>query len=121
MDSKCEIRDGLCEFCGKTYKMLNRLMEHQRSTHNLKDSDRTCEVCGKIFKNTKSIRRHMNRQHFHPDKKIACKFCNYTLLEKNINKHMLICIPQQCPICGEFFIRKSSLKNHINTHSQYEK
>lgn len=51
-----------CQSCGKSYKWLKSLVQHER-IECLKLPQLSCEICGQLFKHKHHLKRHKFRLH----------------------------------------------------------
>ncbi|KRZ09920.1 Zinc finger and BTB domain-containing protein 24 [Trichinella zimbabwensis] len=90
MSSPIDLKDKVCEYCGKQFVKGNGYQDHLNIHRNLRPH--ICEICGKTFNNTGAKsnhkRIHDSDRHFH------------------------------CPLCKRSFPWKVSLKVHLKSHQR---
>ncbi|XP_075158656.1 uncharacterized protein LOC142231881 isoform X2 [Haematobia irritans] len=106
----------VCEECGKVYKSLVKLIEHQYSHKPLEEYPFHCdeESCGKAFKNKSSYQEHKLR---HAGvKNFKCHLCD---MKKTTKKELDIHINYHtkerqwlCPKCSMIFYSSNDLRSH---------
>ena len=80
-----------------------------------------CGICGKIFKLASSLTHHM---YSHDERRYHCDKCSFhSHFESELKKHKIMhhTNPQhQCMHhkCGRWFMRKSDLVLHVETHKK---
>ena len=138
-DIKAEIPDPFpCEHCGQLCESKQDLSVHIRSRHQLKDG--ICDICGKEFKKAKSLENHINSVHstqkceicgksfkppaFRYHRKIcqpsySCKDCDYkTSIKQEYDKHrrnhnVKVKKSFKCVLCTYSSGRITDLKRHM--------
>ena len=115
-----------CPTCGKAFQISKDLRRHMQS-HNPEGSHK-CPVCLKKFKVYSTLQSHMKIHS--KDKPYDCVIClspsasldalkNHMVSEHNIEVDEESFGEQwnrKCLICGQVFLRRSTLTSHIKTH-----
>lgn len=102
------------EFCGLEYKLENNNKEEKIILPKLQ-----CQYCMKTFKLQKYLNYHINIAHKVPF--YTCEICQVKLKTKRsysyhkLTKHSDT--KHICPYCGKRFVTETSLKLHINIHT----
>ncbi|KAL1006240.1 hypothetical protein UPYG_G00069640 [Umbra pygmaea] len=120
-----------CLTCGKAFKKLWSLHEHNKVVHgyaekkfscdisHTKDMPFTCETCGKSFKRSMSLKVH-SLQHS-GEKPFKCENCSERFQYKyQLRSHMSIHIGHKqfmCQWCGKDFNMKQYFDEHMKTHT----
>ncbi|KAG8445827.1 hypothetical protein GDO86_010566 [Hymenochirus boettgeri] len=145
--SPSEEKGSTCLTCGKTFKKLWSLHEHNKIVHgyaekkfscdicekkfytmahvrkhlvaHTKDMPFTCETCGKSFKRSMSLKVH-SLQHS-GEKPFKCENCHERFQYKyQLRSHMSIHIGHKqfmCQWCGKDFNMKQYFDEHMKTHT----
>ena len=80
-----EHNEHFCNVCGKSFKLLRYLENHQE-THS-DERKYKCDICGKGFRNQKHLAPH-KRIHLN-DYRAQCKVCERKFIQKwNLKSHM---------------------------------
>lgn len=117
-----------CRRCPNIFKKNQLLKNHFVSCHlkyedieNLSYRVFPCDVCKKIFPDNKKLVKHA---HVHAgDKLFPCTFCGKTFSVKfNCRTHEMMHqnnnYSHRCDVCGNEFITKRDLGNHMKTHNK---
>lgn len=148
-----EIKEGvlyLCEQCGKSFKLKQNYILHQRkhkeqkpyachmcgrrflrcsglSLHlkyiHLGIKDHVCNICGRSFGFKTSLESHQTSHT--GDRPFICHFCGKTFKTKStMNYHCQTHtdnFPYQCPYCQHQFRKKARLFDHLTSHTGEKK
>ena len=116
------LRPYPCEKCGKCFKELRMLNEHQ-ITHRTEDEKQIflCNECGTSFERKCYLRNHVSRMHGSREKNYHCEDCQKSFLTSpELKRHVRVYHPEkqdkryQCPHCQRFLENNSKLTKHVN-------
>ncbi|CAI2737887.1 unnamed protein product, partial [Dicrocoelium dendriticum] len=80
-------RPHVCKYCEKTFSLLFKLREHEKSVH-LKQKLCTCEHCGRSFSSKGSLQTHFICAHS-TQRPYTCEQCGKSFSQKgNMQKHL---------------------------------
>ncbi|XP_050739610.1 uncharacterized protein LOC127009982 [Eriocheir sinensis] len=120
-----DVRDHICTTCGKGFKQLAQLLNHQVAhITDPKDmpawADKAfCEECQKWFRDRKSFQKHNALVHLKV-KPHACPHCPYRSTDKySLTVHMRQHTgerPHRCPLCGWQTSDHNTMRRHKLGH-----
>ncbi|XP_053597564.1 zinc finger protein OZF-like [Microplitis demolitor] len=112
----------LCEFCGYTSRKKKSMKLHINQYHAERKFG--CNICEKKFISDQGLVKHMN-YHKNPVTKVRKLFCDHcgkgfkdkpALRMHIMNTHMGMKLAK-CSICHKSFAKKTTLRQHLLTHS----
>ena len=119
-------REFLCSLCSKTFHVLKDLRRHMQ-THNPAGA-RECPVCHSKFKTDSTLRSHIKSHS--KGKPYDCSICLFpfssleALTSHLQSYHSIYDVGSdfsetwnsKCVVCGQVFLRRSILAQHMRTH-----
>ncbi|XP_057368967.1 zinc finger protein ZFP2-like isoform X2 [Daphnia carinata] len=113
-------RPFLCDQCGQTFALPERLRNHLKNMHPDESQLRlhVCSDCGKSFKKAEYLKRHLT---FHNGlKPYSCPYCDKSFRLPNVLlKHKRTHTgekPYECETCHRRFSARTSYVVHLQTH-----
>lgn len=120
------------EFGGVTVKIERKNDEESDSEEEIVSSDEngggsaallTCPICSEVFESAETLQSHVSSNHddvsiFKCDKCLR-KFSSVHSLAKHANLNDG-CKPFLCEVCGESFVQRRSMKEHMGSHHNTE-
>ncbi|KAF7692821.1 zinc finger and BTB domain-containing protein 47 isoform X1 [Silurus meridionalis] len=107
-----------CDKCGTRFLLDSELLLHQQTDC---EKNLQCPTCGKDFKKLWSLHEHNKIVHGYAEKKFTCEICGKKFFTMaHVRKHMVAHtkeMPFTCETCGKSFKRSMSLKVHFLQHS----
>ncbi|GAA6098628.1 zinc finger and BTB domain-containing protein 47 [Tachysurus ichikawai] len=107
-----------CDKCGTRFLLDSELLLHQQTDC---EQNLQCLTCGKDFKKLWSLHEHNKIVHGYAEKKFTCEICGKKFFTMaHVRKHMVAHtkeMPFTCETCGKSFKRSMSLKVHFLQHS----
>ncbi|KTG34097.1 hypothetical protein cypCar_00005296 [Cyprinus carpio] len=107
-----------CLTCGKAFRKLWSLHEHNKIVHGFAEKKYTCEICEKKFYTMAHVRKHMVAHT--KEMPFTCETCG-----KSFKRSMSLKVhslqhsgekPFQCEVCSECFQYKYQLRSHMSIH-----
>lgn len=114
----------ICSFCGKSFKQLNQLRNHEiyhKNPDEIPDflTKKKCEQCERFFANSKSLKKHIKFVHdkFKP---FICNICGYQSSRKEIlqshHRQHTGDKPYHCNYCEFKTGDRNCLRRHVMRH-----
>ncbi|XP_055596060.1 zinc finger protein 501-like [Uranotaenia lowii] len=112
-----------CEFCGKGFRQLCALREHQIIHTQTEDRPFKCTLCPITFKRQEALDHHM-KEHL-GEKQFKCNQCPMTYIyQRDLRRHIRLkhegVKPYVCEVCSMAFTHKARCLNHMKTHESAE-
>ncbi|CAH2083564.1 unnamed protein product [Euphydryas editha] len=122
-----DTKDFYCVECDVRFKSAHTLRQHLKRTSKHKDKKSLkfeCPICDKRFETTSQLHSHTRVQH-EGVREHRCGACGAALASRaSLNKHARAVHAGQrpppthvCHTCGKMFRAKSTLVNHVRTHT----
>lgn len=108
-----------CDICHKTFREVNKLVQHKKFVHGTDIQFTSCHLCGKLLKRPDYLITHLKLVHDTKDTSVTCDVCGKQL--KNIHTlqihQRLVHTEDQihCQLCNKIFKTKYLLNAHLNT------
>lgn len=117
-DSSASTQDLTCDMCSRTFQTPSRLKEHQKVSH----APQHCELCLDVFFTSKAdLFAHIKENHEgHPNFCCPIPSCSRIMRSKSDlamhhRQHKSVKYPPTCYLCGEVYLNKMRLWNHLNS------
>ncbi|XP_022903654.2 zinc finger protein 260-like [Onthophagus taurus] len=125
-----EQKEFLCNECGKRFKQMSQLRNHQvlhlnhsQSAPNW-SSHKKCDICNNIFADSKGLKKHIQSVH-NKFKPYVCNICGHkssrkAMLDLHLRQHTGE-KPYSCHICSYRTGDHNSLRRHLMRHEGTKK
>ena len=117
LDVHLKLKPFMCHICVESFAQQTSLDKHIASQHREDLKLVQCQVCDETFKNSKELETHIRQFHIVTDHQ--CPHCNkYCTTKRGLNQHIDVCLNSRkfkCSKCGEAFVEKKTLDDHIFT------
>ncbi|CAH8441390.1 unnamed protein product [Heterobilharzia americana] len=111
-----------CGLCSVVYENSEKLLHHNRISHNNTPKSFTCSTCSRSFVNPTLLLSHSRTHTPEYNGVLNCPLCPTSIFSKQsaLSRHIIYCHPLpnsepfQCARCGMRFMMMRSLKSHVN-------
>ncbi|CAH8443449.1 unnamed protein product [Heterobilharzia americana] len=111
-----------CGLCSVVYEDSEKLLHHNRISHNNTLKSFTCSTCSRSFVNPTLLLSHSRTHTPEYNGVLNCPLCPTSIFSKQsaLSRHIIYCHPLpnsepfQCARCGMRFMMMRSLKSHVN-------
>ncbi|XP_047028653.1 zinc finger protein 883-like [Helicoverpa zea] len=115
--NKNELKEFICDACGKAFAMKHLLKRHLALHSDVKMHK--CEKCSKTYSRRDQLMAHM---YTHKEqKRYVCSYCNKGFIQMcSLKDHLRTHTgetPYLCSQCGKGFANSSNLRQHMMRHS----
>uniref|UniRef100_A0A0X3Q2V8 Zinc finger protein 479 n=3 Tax=Schistocephalus solidus TaxID=70667 RepID=A0A0X3Q2V8_SCHSO len=112
-----ELRNFVCEICGKGFKWKTNMNRHIDTIHKAVRPF-ACEFCGRNFAEAGHLRSHIDRIH-KTVRPFACEICGRNFAETGDLKNHIDRVHKklrnfECELCGKAFALRAILDKHID-------
>lgn len=122
-------KEGLLKACPICMKTVILMSEHLRMHRESAKCKHKCNQCAKVYPRSSILAAHIRRAHT-GERPFVCPHCKKGFAaqsglrgHQNVSPPRLCKAPQRkaptlkCPLCPKLFVKKHTLKYHMNTHS----
>lgn len=118
-----ETKPHVCTICGKSFKIRQYLLRHNRKDHQLwaDNTPPVCQICGAFFNKKSLLHEHMKTHPYEDTREFFCTICNHAAKNAyNLKRHMLTHSSDrsfECPLCQKTFHPRYA-KDHMKSHTE---